>query len=230
MSVVMPHLYRRTITLSRPVLLSGMDLLSIITSVWKRLSEPRQWPDEWQLLPGMRVNEDGWLEGDGVEIMKAHPSWHYPKLSTPHGDPLAIVAHTSATPLGTAINMAKRRMVPRKPEDRAASWHISIEDARVVQMISCEAGAWHAIGGIKGAGPANRVSVGIELVGYEKGPWPDHQVQQAARVWRAIVQSYGIKRGLAMVPHAIIDPDRRSDPGRLWMKDYADSVVAFAVS
>lgn len=178
--------------------------------------------------PALRINEAGWLEGDAVETYPAHPSWHYPKLSTPHGDPLAIVCHASATPVGTARNMAKRRTVKRGPDDRAASWHISIEPERIVQMISCEAGAWHAIGGIKGAGPANRVSVGIELVGYEAGPWPEAQVVQACRVWRALVQSYGIKRDLAMVPHAIIDPDRRSDPGKPWMSQHAKRVLDYA--
>jgi N-acetyl-anhydromuramyl-L-alanine amidase AmpD len=178
--------------------------------------------------PPLFVNESGWLEGDQVEIVRAHPSWHYPKLSTPSGDPSAIVAHASATPVGTALSMAKRRTVQRTKADRAASWHISIEPDRIVQMISCEAGAWHALGNIKGAGPANRVSVGIELVGFEKGPWPEAQVVQACRVWRALVQSYGIGRQFAMVPHAVLDPQRRSDPGEVWMSKHAERVLAYA--
>lgn len=186
-------------------------------------------PDEWQLLPALHVNEDGWLEGEGVQYAPMHSSWRYAKLSTPHGDPLAIVAHTSATNPGTARGMAKRRTVPKTKDDRPASWHISVEaDGSVIQMASCEVGTWHAAGQIKGAGPANRVSVGIELIGWEKGPWPEAQVQGACRVWRAIVQSYGIKRGLAMVPHAVIDPDRRSDPGKPWMRDHAERVLDFA--
>jgi len=185
-------------------------------------------PDEWQLLPALHVNEDGWLVGDGVQHFPMHQSWRYAKLSTPHGDPLAIVAHTSATNPGTARNMAKRRIAPRTTEDRAASWHISVEaDGSVIQMASCEVGTWHAAGQIKGVGPANRVSVGIELIGWEKGPWPEAQIQGACRVWRAIVQSYGIKRQFAMVPHAVIDPDRRSDPGKVWMTQHAERVLEF---
>jgi len=185
-------------------------------------------PDEWQLLPALHVNEAGWLEGEGVQHFPMHQSWHYPKLSTPTGDPQAVVIHASATNPGTARSMAKRRIVPRTAEDRAASWHISVEaDGSVIQMASCEVGAWHAAGQIKGLGPANRVSVGIELIGWEKGPWPEAQVQGACRVWRAIVQSYGIERRHAMVGHRTIDPDRRSDPGKVWMRDHAERVLDF---
>lgn len=198
---------------------------SVIAEAWSRLLAFK--PS--LVLPSLHVNEQGWLEGEGVTLIKSHSSWHYPKLSTPTGDPIAIVAHASATAPGTAINMARRRSVPRTAQDRAASWHISIEaDGSIVQMASCEVGAWHAAGPIKGAGPANRVSVGIELIGYEKGPWPLAQVDGARRAWRAIVQSYGIKRELAMVPHAVIDPERRSDPGKPWMRDHASAVLDYA--
>lgn len=189
---------------------------------WRRAEEQPE-------LPPLHVNESGWLEGDGVTRIETHPSWFYTRLSTPTGNPLAIVAHASATAPGTAINMARRRTVWRTKTDRAASWHISIEaDGSVIQMASAEVGCWHAIGQIKGAGPANRVSVGIELIGYEKGPWPPEQVDGARRVWRALVQSYGIKRRLAMIPHAVIDPKRRSDPGKPWMLGYAESVLDYA--
>jgi len=190
---------------------------------------PSAFPEDWKLLPALHVDDEGWLVGDEVQSMPMHSSWRYAKLSTQHGDPLAIVAHTSATNPGTARSMGRRRTSPRQPEDRAASWHISVEaDGSIIQMASCEVGTWHAAGHIKGAGPANRVSVGIELIGWEKGPWPAAQVQGACRVWRAIVQSYGIKRELAMVPHAVIDPQRRSDPGAEWMTKHAELVLDYA--
>lgn len=189
---------------------------------------PSAFPEEWRLLPSLHVNEAGWLEGDGVVHMPSDPSWYYPKLSTPHGDPLAIVAHASATNPGTARAMAKNRMRPRGAKDRAASWHVSVDVHEIVQQAPLEVGCWHAIGNIKGVGPANRTAVGIEMVGWEKGPWPEEQQQRACQVWRAIVQSYGIRRELAMVPHAVIDPDRRSDPGKVFMRECAPRVVAFA--
>jgi hypothetical protein len=216
----------------------------IWTDIARKLVEifttpPKELPPEWQKHP-LRVNEEGWLEGDEVKIIKAHPSWHYSKLSTPTGDPLALVWHVSATKLGTAEVMANNRIHqfrPKKPEhtkedagklyDRAASWHISVESNKVVQMISLEAGAWHAVNGIKGVGPANRTSIGIELVGYEAGPWPEEQVANAARVARAIIQSYGIKRELAQIQHATIDPKDRTDPGKEWMTKHMQRVMDF---
>jgi N-acetyl-anhydromuramyl-L-alanine amidase AmpD len=184
---------------------------------------------EPELPAPVTVDRFGWLHGDGVTRIPSHSSWFYAKLSTATGDPVAIVAHATATAPGTAINMARRRVQPRKPDDRAASWHISIEaDGSIVQQASCRVGCWHAVGSIKGAGAANRVSVGIELVGFERGPWPPAQVEAAKRVWMAIVQHYGIKRELAMVPHAVIDPERRSDPGRPWMRDHAEAVLEYA--
>lgn len=179
-------------------------------------------------LPPLHINEDGWLEGEGVVQIRSHPSWYYPKLSTPTGDPLAIVCHASATNPGTGINMAKNRVHPRTPTDRAASWHASVEAGSIVQQASFEVGCWHAIGQIKGVGPANRTSVGIEWVGWEKGPWPEEQVLTGMRLWRALVQTYGIPRARAMIPHAIIDPDRRSDPGKLFMSECAPRVLEYA--
>lgn len=200
-------------------------MMTLIRETLERLGLRKPAPD----LPALHVNEAGWLEGDGVTHVRMHPSWHYARLSTPGSNPIAIVAHASATRPGTAMSMARRRTVARTPADRAASWHLSIEaDGSIVQMASCEVGAWHAAGLIRGAGPANRVSVGIELIGFEAGPWPLAQVDGARRVWRALVQSYGIRRELAMVPHAVLDPRRRSDPGRRWMTEHAGPVLEYA--
>lgn len=188
---------------------------------------PSGFPDEWQVVPDLLVNEDGWLEGAGVERIPMHPSWGYRRLSTPTGDPLAIVAHYSATEFKTARNMANRRTVQRTAKDRAASWHISVEgDGSIVQMASCEAGTWHAGGTIKGLGSGNRVSVGIELIGWGKA-FPQAQVLSAARVWRAIVQSYGIQRRWAMVPHSAVHSGK-NDPGPVWAKEHAENVLEYA--
>lgn len=189
---------------------------------------PTGFPDEWQLLTPLHINADGWLEGGDVIRIPSHPSWYYPKLSTPTGDPLAIVCHVSATKLGTGRAMANNRTRERESTDRAASWHASVEEHEIVQMAPFDVGCWHAIGNIKGIGPANRTSASVEIVGYENGPFPPGQVQQAGRLWRALAQSYGIPRELAMVPHAIIDPDRRSDPGPEWMKKHANQVLDYA--
>ncbi len=202
----------------------ALDTLEKIRSL-KPLPHP---PDEWQMLPPLFVNEAGWLEGDGVRLMPSHASWFYPRLSTKSGDPLAIVAHCTDTLAGGAFGMAQRRQVPRKPTDRPASWHVTIEPDVIVQMVSFEAGAWHAPSLIPGVGSANRTAVGLELSGKPAGPWPDAQVAQYARVTRAIVQSYWIPRTRALISHQSLDPTRRSDPGRLFMERYAPLVIAYA--
>lgn len=202
-----------------------MTLLDRALDVWKRLLafEPAILE-----LPPLYINEHGWLEGEGVKIIASHPSWYYPKLSTPHGDPLAIVAHCSDTPLGTAVAMANNRARPRKSTDRAASWHASIEDATIVQQAPFHVGCWHALGSIKGIGPANRTAVGIEFIGKATGPFTEGQIVQGSRLWRALVTSYGIKRAVAMVPHSEIDVGRRSDPGKPFMTTQAERVLEYA--
>lgn len=192
------------------------------------LTAPPKYPVEWNEMAELHINEEGWLEGDGVVIIPSHPSWYYPKLSTPHADPTAIVGHVSDTPLGTGVVMAKNRARPREKDDRAASWHASAEVDHIVQMAPFHVGCWHAIGQIKGIGPANRTALGFEVVGKETGPFPDGQVAQCARLWRAAVQSYGIARAAALIPHAIIDPVRRSDPGKVFMTKHAPAVLAYA--
>ncbi len=183
-------------------------------------------PDD---LEPIFVNPHGFLVGPGVKIMQADNSWSYSKMGTAHGEPEAIVAHYTATSWGTAINMANRRMVKRKSNDRDASWHISIEgDGEIVQMISTLRGAWHAGGGFKILGMSpNRISVGIELVGHGS-KFPAPQVHSAARVWRALVESHPIVRADAMHQHSVISPSRRSDPGSLWMGRYAKKVLEYA--
>ncbi|NVB81776.1 MAG: N-acetylmuramoyl-L-alanine amidase, partial [Kofleriaceae bacterium] len=189
---------------------------------------------------------DGWLVGDGVQRIEMHASWRYSWLSTPEHKPLAIVAHYTDTDPGTAVNMAKRRQqpwatfaaayrksYPGKPVPQN-SWHLSIEaDGSIVQMAPLTSGCWH-VGSptakqIPGVGWGNRTAVGIELVGHGK-TFPPAQVSAACDVWRAIVRAYGIPREHAMVTHQSIDPTRRSDPGPVWMKQHAPTVLerAFA--
>jgi hypothetical protein len=202
-----------------------------------------------QLLAPLHINDEGWLEGENVIRVPSHPSWYYPKLSTPHGDPLAIVAHCSDTPLGTSLVMANKRVKPRRPRlpehkdsdvdklfDRAASWHASIDILpidkvqvpTIVQMAPFHVGCWHAPSLIKGVGSANRTALGFEMIGRVPGPWPEGQVTQAMRLWRTAVQSYGIKRALAMISHSSLDPAHRRDPGAPFMKTCAPVILDHA--
>lgn len=178
------------------------------------------------------VDDAGWLVGPGVERIEMHQSWHGGTMSA--GKPLGIVAHYSATNAGTAVAMARRRarMFGEDPSDRLASWHITIEvDGSIVVMLRAHRRAWHAGSAtakpIPGIGEANANTVGIELVGFGK-EFPAAQVEAAGRVWRALVRRYEIPRKHAMITHQSIDPERRSDPGPVWMGHHAERVLDIA--
>jgi hypothetical protein len=173
---------------------------------------------------------DHWLTGPGVTQIAAHPSWY----GGARGQPRGIVAHYTATDVGTGIDMAQRRArrFGQDPDDRMASWHITIEtDGSVIAMVPLDHVAWHAASAtaraVPGLGPANPTTIGIELVGHGKA-FPSAQVDSAGRVWRALVRHYGIAREHAMITHQSIDPSRRSDPGPVWMGDAARGVLARA--
>lgn len=179
--------------------------------------------------PRRLVVGSGWLVGPGVTRIDAHPSWFGGRLNS--GVPGGIVAHYTATDPGTAIAMAKRRARPfgEDPDDRLASWHVTIDtDGSVVQMIPFDRIAWHAGSStarrVDGLGWANQTTVGIELVGHGK-EFPAAQVEAAKLVWTALVKAYTIQRRFAMIAHSEIDPTRRSDPGPVWTGRYAESVL-----
>lgn len=204
---------------------SAQTIPSILKAIAKRNAPPPPGPDELQV-------QDGWLVGAGVQKIAADPSWFGGPLAG--GAPGGIVAHFTDTDPGTAVNMAKRRARPfgLDPDDRKASWHITIEtDGSTVAMIPLDHTAWHAGSStalpVPGLGNANAHTVGIELVGYGKAFTPA-QVKTAAQVWRALVRQYAIPRDFAMITHASIDPTRRDDPGPVWMGQYAAEVLDFA--
>lgn len=179
-----------------------------------------------QFLDPFKI-QDGWLVGRGLTILPAHHSWSYDKLGTK--TPKGIVAHYTATNPGTALAMARKRERPYKHgDDRPASWHVSVEaDGSVVQMVPFNRGAWHCNKDVPELGmSANRCTIGIELVGHGDS-FSDEQVTAAARVWRALVDSYGITRELAMLEHSKLDPMRRQDPGPVWMNKHAERVLDY---
>ncbi|HEX4417897.1 MAG TPA: peptidoglycan recognition family protein [Kofleriaceae bacterium] len=203
----------------------SQTLASIAGSIARRAPAPRPALDE------LGVAAD-WLTGPGVTRVAAHDSWYGKPMTT--GRPLGIVAHYTATGAGTALTMARRRarQFGQDKDDRLASWHITIEtDGSIVVMIPLVRIAWHAGSStaqpVPGLGNANANTIGIELVGHGK-EFPAAQVQAAARVWRALVQHYGIARRHAMITHASIDPTRRGDPGPVWMAEHAEHVLELA--
>lgn len=198
---------------------------SIMKAIAQRNPAPLTGPDEFRI-------EASWLVGPGVQRIDADPSWFGDPLDG--GAPRGIVAHFTDTAPGTAINMANRRArrFGVDPDDRLASWHITVEtDGSIVVMIPLDHRAWHAgsptAQPVPGLGSANAHTIGIELVGFGKVFTPA-QVTTAAQVWRAIVRQYSIPRDFAMITHQSIDPTRRDDPGPVWMGTHAPGVLDFA--
>lgn len=205
---------------------------------------PTGLPPEWESLPLLTVDPDGWLVGEGVTRIPIHKSWHYPGLTTEDGNPDAVVWHYTATDAGSAKGMAQRRQQPwsefaaayRKanPGQKVpqTSWHLSIETyGGIVQMAPLTVGCFHAGSDtaipIKGVGWANRTATGIELVGHGKA-FPQAQVRDAARVMHAIANAYNVSREFAMITHQELDRKRRSDPGPVWTGKHAPHVLEYA--
>ncbi len=184
--------------------------------------------------------KEHWLEGPNVKHVKSHASWYFQRLSTIDKLPHAIVLHESSTPAGTAINMAMRRTTAFAKGDRAASWHISVEqDGSIVQMAPFNVGCWHAGGGASSPKPPripdyehvspNLCSVGIERIGMEDDKViPDKQIQAMKHLIRALATEYPISRR-HVVGHKDIDPTRKKDPGPAW-KSHEQSVLDSAYS
>lgn len=169
---------------------------------------------------------DGVLFGSGVEAIPAHASWYGGPMAR---QPQAIVAHYTATEPGTARSLHTRRVKRRVPVvQRNTSWHITIAaDGAVYQMVQLTRRARHCGSGEIEGRPPNEVAIGIELEGLGD-VFPPAQVAAAERVWRALVRAYAIPRELAMLEHSALDPERRSDPGPVWMREHADRVLAGA--
>lgn len=177
---------------------------------------------------------DGWSTAPGrVLIIKSRPGWYYKRLATKSGLPIGIVAHFTSTGSGAAYAMAARRRDLERSsfEKPPGSWHFTVTKAgQVIQQLSLKQGGFHA--GSPTArklpiGWANHVTCGIELEGHGDA-FPEKQVEAAAWLWRAIVRHCGIKREHAMYEHSWIDPTRKTDPGILFMTQYAPRILDHA--
>lgn len=172
------------------------------------------------------VNDEGWVVGFGMIHAPAHPSWYYQKLSTENGEPIANMLHYTVTSCGTAKPMAKRRQRKRKANDRAASWHFSIEcNGYIWQQISVLSGAWHCSRGRVQGHRVNKSVVGIELVSKDGTSFPDRQMSALARLTDALTDTFEIPAHLALLYHSDFDPKRREDPGPVFDAQHKQPIL-----
>jgi N-acetyl-anhydromuramyl-L-alanine amidase AmpD len=177
----------------------------------------------------LSIDHEGGLRGTGVREAMAHRSWYGGRLVG--GAPRGAIVHYTATAPGTAESMARRRMRPRRPDDRATSWHVTVDHTGLIwQHVPFTHRAWHAGGSGALVVPelglaANSCTLGIELEGLGED-WPEAQVAAAARLWHCLVSRYRWPRATAMVPHARINPTRKARcPGAAWMTHHASRVL-----
>lgn len=114
--------------------------------------------------------------------------------------------------------------------DRKASAHYAVGwDGTVVQMVNDKDMAWHAgRKGSTGIDGMNERSIGIEHVGFAHAMWPGSETEwskdllnASAKLVAELARKYDIPIDRDhIIPHAIVDPERRSDPGPYWPWDW----------
>jgi hypothetical protein len=181
------------------------------------------------------IDDDGWMQGDDVELIPVHRSWYtsWRKFRTDSGLPAAIVDHYTATAFGSGRSMYRRRQRPLRGDDRWASWHATIEPGYTVQGVPFTRPAWHAgsdtAQNIPDVGWPNDTAAGLEFCGYGRA-FPRAQLVQIFRVKRALVRWLGdaLDERYFDVAHSWIDPSRRGDPGKVYAKHHAAPCRAYA--
>jgi N-acetyl-anhydromuramyl-L-alanine amidase AmpD len=164
----------------------------------------------------LTIDADGWLRGPAVRRVPSHRSWTSGRRPTPAHAPTALLWHYTATNHGTAERMAKNRVPRRKPNDRPASWHVTVAaDGVLWQQVSFLEVAWHCGKGRIGDYRVNECAVGIELEGHGDA-FPEEQVGAATLLVRRLAGVYGLDREDCAHGHRDYDPARRADPGPVW--------------
>jgi AmpD protein len=100
-------------------------------------------------------------------------------------------------------------------------------DGKTTQFVSFTQRAWHAGTSVfNGRTHCNDFSIGIELEGTDFEPFADAQYRSLNFVIDALIAAYPIK---AMLGHADIAPDRKTDPGPYfdWRRVRIPSSVSF---
>ena len=128
---------------------------------------------------------------------------------------LASSLATLTDPYRQAVNEAGQL------ENARVSSHYLVSEDAIYQLVSDQNEAWHA-------GPANRHTIGVEIVGDADDPrtWSAKIVSQLGQLVGWLSSEYGIPlvyRGEATDPdlvrgfvaHGALDPERRHDPG-IW--------------
>ncbi|MFA7293163.1 MAG: 1,6-anhydro-N-acetylmuramyl-L-alanine amidase AmpD [Rhodocyclaceae bacterium] len=163
------------------------------------------------------VDEAGWLVG----------ARHEPSPNSdarPEGEqPTLLVLHAISLPPGEfgsddVLALFANKLDPaRHPyfstiHSLRVSAHFFIRrDGEVIQLVSCNARAWHAgLSCWKGRERCNDFSIGIELEGCDERPFELEQYAALENLASALLQRYPLTH---IAGHSDIAPGRKTDPG-----------------
>lgn len=165
----------------------------------------------------MKIKANGWLSG-------------VRRIASPNCD---------ARPPGTAINMLVIHNISLPPGEfggeaiaqlftnildteahpyyaqlrglKVSAHFLVRRNGEIIQFVPCSKRAWHAGTSLwQGRSCCNDFSIGVELEGSDQVPFSDRQYAALARLTRLLQRTYPLR---AIVGHADIAPERKTDPG-----------------
>lgn len=165
----------------------------------------------------MKVKTNGWLSG--VRRI-ASPNCD----KRPHGTAIdLLVIHNISLPPGEFGGGAVAQLFTNTLDMEAHPYYAQLRDLKVsahflvrrdggiVQFVPCSKRAWHAGTSLwQGRSCCNDFSIGVELEGSDQVPFSDRQYAALARLTRLLRRTYPLR---AIVGHADIAPERKTDPG-----------------
>lgn len=147
--------------------------------------------------------------------------------------PELVVIHGISLPPGEFGGVGVERLFTNSlcPDDHPCfrevahlrvSAHVFIRrDGEVIQFVSFDRRAWHAgESTFEGRSNCNDFSIGAELEGCDDRPYEAAQYRQLADLVTALVDTYPGLSLRRIVGHCDIAPQRKTDPGPLFRRDF----------
>lgn len=165
----------------------------------------------------MKIKSNGWLSGVRRIVS--------PNCDTrPSGTVInLLVIHNISLPPGEFGGEAVAQLFTNTLDTETHPYYAQLRGLRVsahflvrrngeiIQFVPCNKRAWHAGTSFwQGRSCCNDFSIGVELEGSDQVPFSDRQYAALARLTRLLQRAYPLR---AIVGHADIAPERKTDPG-----------------
>ena len=165
----------------------------------------------------MKIGATGWLSGvrriaspncdarppgTAIELLVIH------NISLP---PDVFVGEAVAQLFTNTLNTSDHPYYQQIEGLRVSAHFLIRRNGSIIQFVPCGKRAWHAgVSSWQGRSACNNFSIGIELEGSDSVPFDDQQYLSLSRLTRLLRRNYPIH---AIVGHADIAPERKTDPG-----------------